>query len=141
MNGYQNENMNNIGSCKESNSLVEISDMATKINAYVTSVKQITNNLDIFDNAEIAKIHELQELVKYQGERLLRCIKQHGVVDSELIKKAEDITVMLISLHVRLIKLKKMCDANKAAPIDEVVDKVAKSIRLQISCAMDFVYS
>ena len=142
MNGCQSRNINhNDDSSTESNPLVKITDIGTKIGDYVISIKRAINNLNISNKADIAKIDELQELVKYQGERLLHCIKQYGVGDSELVKKTEEITAMLISLHVRLTKLKNMCNANKTAPIDVMVDKVAKSVRAQVSCALDLSYS
>ena len=79
--------------------------------------------------------------MKYQGKRLLRNIKQYGIRDPELIKKTEGMKATLVSLQDRLTKLKSMCNANKTAPINATVDKVAKLVRTQIACALDAAYS
>ena len=109
--------------------------------ADAASIKQVTNNLNTSNKADIAKIDELQALVKYQGERLLRNIEQYGIRDPELINKAEEIKATLVSLQERLAKLKSMCNANKTVSIDAMVDKVAKLIRLQIASALNAAYS
>ena len=102
---------------------------------------QKTNNLNTSNKADITKIDELQALVKYQGERLLQSIEQHGIRDPKLLRKAEEIKTTLVSLQDRLTKLKSMCNANKTAPIDAMVDKVAKLVRTQIAGALDAAYS
>ena len=142
MNGCHSKNIdNNNDSSVQPNPLVTITGKASEVDSYVASIKQVTNNLNRSNKADIAKIDELQSLVKYQGERLLQSIEQHGIRDPELIKKAEDIKTTLISLQDRLAKLKIMCNASKTAPIDVMVDKVAKLVRSQIACALDAAYS
>jgi len=143
MNGCHSKNINNNhdGSDVEPNSLVAITDKASEIDCYVASMKQVTSDLDTSNKADIAKINELQALVRYQGEVLLRNIEQYGIHDSKLIKKAEDIKTKLVSLQDRLTKLKNMCNTNKTASIDVMVDKVSKLVRTQIACALDAAYS
>ncbi len=143
MNGYHSKNIdnNNDNSNTEFNPLVAITDKVLEVDGYVASMKQVTNNLNTSNKADVAKIDELQAFVKYQGERLLCSIKQHGVRDPELIRKAEEIKTTLVSLQDRLTKLKNMCNANKTATIDAMVDKVAKLVRTQIACALDAAYS
>ena len=143
MNGCHSKNIdnNNDDSGVESNPLVIITDKASEVDSYVASIKQVTNNLNTSNKADIAKIDELQALVKYQGERLLRNIEQYGIRDPELINKAEEIKATLVSLQERLAKLKSMCNANKTVSIDAMVDKVAKLIRLQIASALNAAYS
>ena len=53
------------------NPLVTVTDKASEVDGYVASMKQVTNNLNTSNKADIAKIEELQALVKYQGQRLL----------------------------------------------------------------------
>ena len=143
MNGCHSKNIdnNNDTNGEEPNPLVAITDKASEVDSYVTSMKQVTNNLNTSNKADIAKIDELQALVKYQGERLLQSIERYGIRNPELIKKAEDIKTTLVSLQDRLTKLKNMCNANKTASIDAMVDKAAKLVRSQIACALDAAYS
>ena len=137
----KNSNNNSSDNSIEPNPLVEIADKASEVDSYVTSMKQVTNNLNTSNKADIAKIEELQALVKYQGQRLLRNIEQYGIRDPELIRKAEEIKTTLVSLQARLTKLKSMCNTNKTASIDAMIDKVAKLVRTQIAGALDVAYS
>ena len=143
MNGCHSKNItnNHDSSDTEFNPLVAITDKASEVDSYVAFMKQATNNLNKSNKADIAKIEELQALVKYQGERLLRGIEQYGICNPELIKKAEEAKTTLVSLQDRLTKLKNMCNVNKTASIDAMVDKVAKLVRSQIACALDAAYS
>ena len=143
MNGCHIKNIdnNNDDSDTEFNPLVTITDKASEVDSYVASMKQATNNLNKSNKSDIARIDELQALVKYQGERLLHSIEQYGIRDPELIRKSEEIKTTLVSLQDRLTKLKNMCNANKTASIDAMVDKVAKLVRSQIACALDAAYS
>jgi len=143
VNGYHSENIvnNHDGNDMGVNPLVTVTDKASEVDGYVASMKQVTNNLNTSNKANIAKIEELQALVKYQEQRLLDNIKQHGISNPELINKAQEVKTTLVLLQDRLAKLKDMCNANKTAPIDAMIDKVAKLLRSQIACAMDAAYS
>lgn len=132
---------NHDDNCMQTNPLVAITDKVSEVDSYVVSMKQVTNNLNTFNKTDIVKIEELQALVKYQGERLLRSIKQHGVRNPELIRKAEEIKTTLISQQDRLTELKNRCNANKTASTDAMIDKVAKLVRAQIADALDAAYS
>lgn len=75
MNGCHSENIdNNTDSSTEPNPLVAITDKASEVDSYVASMKQVTNNLNTSNKADVVKIEQLQALVKYQGERLLHNI-------------------------------------------------------------------
>ena len=143
MNGCRSKNSdnNNDYSGMRPDPLVAITDKASEVDRYTASMKQVTNNLRASNKTNIATIEELEALVKYQGERLLRSIKQYGIRDPELIKKTEGMKATLVSLQGRLTKLKSMCNANKTAPINATVDKVTELVRSQIACALDAVYS
>ena len=143
MNGCRSKNSdnNNDYSGMRPDPLVAITDKASEVNSYAASMKQVTNSLHATNKTNIAKIEELEALVKYQGERLLRSIKQYGIRDPELIKKAEGVKATLVSLQDRLTKLKSMCNTNKTAPINATVDKVTELVRSQIACALDAAYS
>jgi len=123
------------------NPSIAITDKVAEVDGYVDSMKQVTNNLKTSNKANIAKIEELQALVKYQGQRLLDNIEQYGISNPELINKAQEVKATLVLLQDRLAKLKDMCNANKTAPIDAMIDKVVKLVRSQIACAMDAVHS
>jgi len=141
--GRHSKNTNNNGDDHSmgANPLVAITDKVAEVDGYVASMKQVTNNLNIFNKADVAKFEELQALVKYQGQRLLDNIEQYGISNSELINKAQEVKTTLVLLQDRLAKLKDMCNANKTASIDAMIDKVTKLVRSQIACAMDAAYS
>ena len=125
----------------EADPLVTITAKASEIDAYAASMKELMKNLDASNRDTLAKIEELQEVLKCRRERLQLCVEQYGIRKPELIKKFENAKTTLVSLEARLAELKSMCSTNKAASINAMVDKVAESVRLQVARALDVAYS
>ena len=72
---------------------------------------------------------------------MLDNIEQHGISNPELINKAQELETTRVLLQGRLAKLEDMCNANRTAPIDAMIGKMAKLVRTQIACALDAAYS
>lgn len=125
----------------EADPLVTITAKASEIDSYAASMKELMKNLDASNRDTLAKIEELQEVLKCRRERLQLCVEQYGIRKPELIKKFENAKTALVSLEARLAELKSMCSTNKAASINGMVDKVAESVRLQVARALDVAYS
>jgi len=124
----------------EADPLVTITAKASEIDAYAASMKELMKNLDASNRDTLAKIEELQEVLKCRRQRLQLCVEQYGIRKPELIK-FENAKTTLVSLEARLAELKSMCSTNKAASINAMVDKVAESVRLQVARALDVAYS
>ena len=145
MNGCHSTNIdNNDNSSIESNSLVVITDMGPKIEAYVAAIKELVTSSPIFSDSHkknIARIEELETMVKYQREQLSLCVERHGICKTELAKAVTGHNATLTSLEVKLAQLKAYCSAIEPASIITEAERVAESVRSQISCALDFAYS
>ena len=94
-------------------------------------------------NEEIAKkigrtYHAIQKMAEKLG---LVKMEFWSESEDELIKKFNRAKAELLTEELELEKLKSACKPNRAAAINSTVDKVAESMRSQISCALDFAYS
>jgi len=148
MNGCHSENIeDNNDSSIEPNPLVTITDMGTKIDDYVASIKQMITNPGSVTESDarnrncLLKIEELLRIVRSRKQMLIDAVQQYGIQKPELIKKFNHAKAELLTKELELEKLKSACEPNKTAAINSTVDKVAESMRSQISCALDFAYS
>jgi len=145
MNGCHSKNIdNNDNSSIESSPLVVITDMGPKIEAYVAAIKELVTSSPIFSGSHkknIARIEELEAMVKCQREQLSLCVERHGICKTELAKAVAGHNATLASLEVKLAQLKTYCSAIEPASIITEAERVAESVRSQISRALDFAYS
>jgi len=148
MNGCHSENIEyNNSSGIEPNPLVTITDTGTKIDAYVASIKQMTTNSGSVKESDarnkncLLKIEELLRIVRSRKQMLIDAVRQYGLQKPELIKKFNHAKAELLTEELELEKLKSACQPNRTAAINSTVDKVAESVRSQISHALDFAYS
>ena len=147
MNGYQSRNIdNNDDSGTESNPLVTITDMGAKIDAYVAAIKELVNNSLVLSESDsnkknAAKIEELKAILKYQRERLIGSVERYGVCNPELGKALAEHNRSLTSLELKLAQLKTHLNTIEPVSIITKAEEVAESVRVQISCALEFAYS
>lgn len=147
MDGCQSRNINNNDDGgTESNPLVTITDMGTKIDAYVAAIKELVNNSrflsELDSNKKItAKIEELEAILKHQRERLIASVERYGVCNPKLGKALAEQNRTWLSLELKLAQLKTCLNTVESASIITKAKEVAESVRAQISCALDFAYS
>lgn len=145
MNGCHSKNIdNNDNSSIESNPLVAITDMGPKIEAYVAAIKELVTSSPIFSGSHkknIARVEELEAMVKYRREQLSLCVEHYGICKTGLAKAVAGHNATLISLEVKLAQLKAYYSAIEPASIITEAERVAESVRSQISRALDFAYS
>jgi len=146
MNGRHSENIdNNIDdSSTEPNPLVTITDMGTKIDAYVAAIKELVNNSPVISDSNrknAARIEELEAMLKYQREKLAGSVERYGICNPELEKALTEHNRILTSLEVKLAQLKTYLNTIEPVSIITKAEEVAESVRAQISRALDFAYS